>query len=117
MQNKRRWLGALVALLFLSAFLVVLKRNVEEKSRQSLHLTEEAAVADHVLVSITVTGVNPTTRQLTARLRFRLIGSLGEDALTAKVPLKVYVNNFPGQNVFEYLPGQLMTRIEVTLGV
>ncbi|HST11320.1 MAG TPA: DUF4436 family protein [Terriglobales bacterium] len=116
-RNKRLWLGAFVALLFLSSYLAQLKRNVSEKDRRSLQLTTEAAEADHVLVSITVTGVNPTTRQLTARLRFRLIGSLGEDAVTPKVPLRLYVNNFPGQQVFEYPAGQVMTRVEETISL
>ena len=117
MHKKRHWLGALVALLFLSLYLTSLQRSVNEKGRRSLQLTEEAAEADHVLVSITVTGVNPTTRQLTARLRFRLSGTLGEDAVTPKVPLRLYVNNYPGQQVFEYPAGQVMTRVEETVSL
>lgn len=114
MRNKRRWLSALVVVLFLSVYLGGLQRNVKERGRRSLQLAKEAPEADHVLVSITVTGVNPTARQLTARLSFRLFGSLGEDAATAKVPLKLYVNNFPGQDLFEFSPGDMMTRVEAT---
>lgn len=114
MKNKRIWLGVMIVLLFLAAYITGLRRNFDEKRRWSLELTDEIAMADRVLVSIQVLRVDPAARQLTVRLRFRLAGSIAEDAVTPKVNLKLLVNSFPGQHVFEFPKGAAMVRVEAT---
>jgi hypothetical protein len=80
-----------------------------------LDLTDEVAVADHLRLEIVVTNVDLAKGQLMARMRMRPSGRIGSDFRTPSVRLKLYVNNSPGQQEFEFPAGQGMTRIEATV--
>lgn len=80
-----------------------------------MELSDNVVAADNVLVSITVIGADPTTRQLTARLRIQPRGGIAKDAVTPKIDLRFLVNNSPGQQVFEFPKGEAVSRIEATL--
>jgi len=114
-RNKEFWLSVLIGLIFIGVYTSALRRNMHEKSKRSLQLTDESAMSDRVLVSIVVVAADPTTRQLTARLRFQPIGNIAEDAATPKVDLRFLVNNSLGQRIFEFRKGEAMGRIQVTL--
>jgi hypothetical protein len=115
MWNRRILFGILTAVAFLAAYLMGIRRIANEKSLRSLQLTDEVPVADHLRIEIAVTSVDLAKGQLMARLRMRPSGRIGSDFRTPSVRLKLYVNNSPGQQEFEFPVGQGMTRIEATV--
>ncbi len=115
MRNRRVLFGILIGLAFLAVYLMGIRRMANEKSLRSLELTDEVAVADHLRVEITITGVDLVKGQLFARMRMRPSGRIGSDFRTPSVTLKLYVNNSPGQQEFDFPVGQGMTRIEATV--
>src|SRR5271154_7461630 len=115
MWNRRILFGILIALAFLAVYIFGIQRIAHEKSLRSLELTDEVPVADHLRVEITITGVDLVKGQLMARLRMRPSGKIGSDFRTPSVRLKLYVNNSPGQQEFDFPVGQGMTRIEATV--
>jgi hypothetical protein len=117
MWNRRILFGILIALAFLAIYLFGIQRIAHEKSLRSLELTDEVPVADHLRVEITITGVDLVKGQLMARLRMRPSGKIGSNFRTPSVRLKLYVNNSPGQQEFDFPVGQGMTRIEATVPV
>ncbi|MGD0444415.1 MAG: DUF4436 family protein [Edaphobacter sp.] len=112
--NRRILFGILIALAFLAVYLTGIRRIGNEKSLRSLELTDEVTVADHLRVEITITNVDLAKGQLMARLRMRPSGRIASEFRTPSVKLKLYVNNSPGQQEFEFPVGQGMTRIEAT---
>ena len=112
--NKRVWLGAVIVLAVLALYIAALRRNYYEKRDRSLELVDEVSVADRVLVRVTVIKVDPTARQLTARLQFRPLGNIADQVASPEVNLKLLVNSSPGQHVFEFPAGAAMVRIEAT---
>jgi hypothetical protein len=117
MWNRRILSGVLIALAFVAVYLYALRRIANEKDLRSLQLTDEVAVADHLRIEIVVTSVDLARGQLLARMRMRPSGGIGSQFRTPNVKLKLYVNNFPGQQEFEFPVGQGMTRIEATVPV
>ncbi len=115
MHKKRILLSTLVGLIFIGAYLTALWRIIHERRERSLELRDDVAIADRVLVSITVIRVDPTTRQLTARFRIQPAGNIARDSATPKVDLRFLVNNSPGPQIFELRKGETLSRIEVTL--
>jgi hypothetical protein len=113
--NRRILLGILIAVAFLALYLSGLKRIANEKSLRSLELTDDVDVADHLRVEIVVTNVDLAQGKLMVRMRMRPSGKIGSDFRTPSVRLKLYVNNSPGQQEFEFPVGQGMTRIEATV--
>ena len=113
--NRRILLGILIAVAFLALYLSGLKRIANEKSLRSLELTDEVDVADHLRVEIVVTSIDLAQGKLMVRMRMRPSGKIGSDFRTPSVKLKLYVNNSPGQQEFEFPVGQGMTRIEATV--
>jgi hypothetical protein len=114
-RKKRILLSIVVGLCFIGAYLTALRRNIHERSDRSLELRDDVAIADRVLVSITVIRADPTTRQLTARFRLRPVGNIAQDAATPRIDLRFLVNNSQGQQVFELAKGEAMSHIEATL--
>jgi membrane-associated protease RseP (regulator of RpoE activity) len=112
--KRRIWLGAVIALAFLTVYIGAIVRNLGEKNRRSLELTDTVTAANSALVSIQVIKIDPATRQLTARLRFRLSGDIAQDLITPRVNLKLLTNSSPGQHVFQFSEGAGIVRIEAT---
>jgi len=113
--NRRILLGILIGVAFLALYLSGIQRIANEKSLRSLELTDEIGVADHLRVEIVVTNVDLAQGKLMVRMRMRPSGRIGSDFRTPSVRLKLYVNNSPGQQEFEFPVGQGMTRIEATV--
>jgi hypothetical protein len=59
------------------------------------------------------TNANPATRELTAQVSFRLSGNIAKDEVTPAVDLHLLINNFRGEQEFDFLKGTRMSRIEV----
>lgn len=116
-RNKPIWLGAVIVLAFLTAYIGALVRTLNEKSRRSLQLTDEVAVAGRCLVSIQAIKADPATRQFTARLQFRFAGNIAQDAMTPRVNLRLLANNSPGHHVFKFPEGERMAPIEATFSL
>ncbi len=102
----------LLLLSILVFYCVILLLNLNEGARRSLQLRDDAGSADHVVVSVLVTGVNPSTQELTAQITLRPQGVLAEDEVTPAVDLTLLTNNVRSQQEF-YLPkGKRINRIE-----
>jgi hypothetical protein len=117
MWNRRILFGILIALAFLAIYLMGIRRIANEKRERSLELTDEVAVADHLRIEIVVTNVDLAKGQLMVRMRMRPSGRIGSEFRTPSVRLKLYVNNSPGQQEFEFPVGQGMTRTEATVPI
>ena len=115
MTKRRRWLLIVVALSVMALLASGVVEHMEEmKSQLSLKLTDEAGQPDRVRISVTITSVNPGTRQLTAQLGFLPMGLLARDVAIPRVNLKLLVNNSQGPREFMFSAGERMDRIEVT---
>jgi hypothetical protein len=113
MPNKPRRFWILVFLLTLLVYSAVVFRGFTESTRRSLLLRDETGAADRVSISIVTTNANPATRELTAQVSFRLSGNIAKDEVTPAVDLHLLINNFRGEQEFDFLKGTRMSRIEV----
>jgi hypothetical protein len=105
-------LRTLLVLLILVFYCAILLRNLNEGARRSLQLRDDTDSADHVVISVLVTGVNPATHELTAQLSLRPQGGLAQDEVTPAVDLKLLINNVRSQQEFDFFKGMRMNRIE-----
>jgi hypothetical protein len=113
MRKKIGLLRKLVLVAFMiSIYCFVLLRSLNEGSRRSLQLRDDTDAADHIVISMLVTAVNPSTHELTAQIGFRPQGTLAQDEVTPAVNLKLLTNNVRGQQEFDFPKGQRMNRIE-----
>ena len=115
--NKSSLLKALILLAALGFYALGLYENAHESSSRSLQLKEETTAADRVLILATVTGVNPTMRQITAQLDFRFAGRIAQDEVTPRVDLRLLTNSVGGQQEFNFPRGKRMNRIEATFSL
>src|SRR5579863_446806 len=113
MRKKIGLLRKLVLVAFMIfIYCFALLRNLSEGSRRSLQLRDDTDAEDHILISMLVTAVNPSTHELTAQISFRPQGSLAQDEVTPAVNLKLLTNNVRSQEEFDFPKGQRMNRIE-----
>jgi hypothetical protein len=113
MRKKIGLLRKLVLVAFMiSVYCFVLLRSLNEGSRRSLQLRDDTDAAAHIVISMIVTAVNPSTHELTAQIGFRPQGTLAQDEVTPAVNLKLLTNNVRGQQEFDFPKGQRMNRIE-----
>jgi uncharacterized protein DUF4436 len=112
----RKKIGRLKKLLLFSilafAHCFVLLRSLNEASRRSLQLRDDTDAADHIVISMLVTAVNPSTHELTAQISLRPRGALAQDEVTPAASLKLLTNNVRSQQEFDFPKGQRMSRIE-----
>src|SRR5580658_3617735 len=113
MPNRPRRFWILIILLILAVYAAVVLRGLTESTRRSLLLRDETEAVDRVYISIVTTNANPATHELTAQVSFRLAGKIGEDEVTPAVDLHLLINNFRGEQEFEFPKGKRMNRIEV----
>ena len=109
--------GGFIKKLFLLSVLLglycfVLVRSQNEVNRRSLQLRDDTDAADHVVISALVTGVNPTTQELTAQIILQPQGALARDEVTPAVDLKLLINNVREQQQFDFPKGKRINRIE-----
>jgi hypothetical protein len=107
------WRKLVIVAFMICVYCFVLLRSLNEGSRRSLQLRDDSDAADHIVISMLVTTVNPSTHELTAQIGFRPQGTLAQDEVTPAVNLKLLTNNVRGQQEFEFPKGQRMNRIEV----
>lgn len=113
MRKKIGLLRKLVLVAFMvSVYCFVLLRSLNEGNRRSLQLRDDTDAADHVVISMLVTAVNPSTHELTAQITLRPRGALAQDEVTPAVNLKLLTNNVRSQQEFDFPKGQRMNRIE-----
>jgi Domain of unknown function (DUF4436) len=112
MRNMPKWKGILFILVILAVYCTALVLGATEWIRRSLYLTSEAGASDRVLVTVRVTGVDPTARELRTQLTFRVMGNLAKDEVTPASDLRLFVNSIRGQQDFEFPKGKRMNLIE-----
>jgi hypothetical protein len=112
MWKKSARLKVAFVLGIIALYVAVLARGSTESTRRSLQLRDETSAQDRVAVSVLVTNVNPATHELTARLGFRLAGSIAEDEVTPAADTKLLINNVRGQQEFDFPRGKRTNRIE-----
>jgi hypothetical protein len=112
--TKRRglWWKLVLIVFVILLYSFVLIRSLNESGRRSLQLRDDTDASDHVLVSMTITTVNPASHELTAQISLRPLGALAQDEVTPAVNLKLLVNNVRGQQEFNFPKGQRINRIE-----
>ncbi len=113
MPNKPRRFWILIFLLILVVYSAVVFRGFTESTRRSLLLRDESQAADRVSISIVTTNANPATHELTAQVSFRLSGNIAKDEVTPAVDLHLLINNFRGEQEFDFPKDMRMNRIEV----
>jgi Domain of unknown function (DUF4436) len=113
MRKKIGRFRKLILLVFLvSVYCAVLLRSLNEGTRRSLRLRDDTGAADHIVISVLVTAVNPATQELTAQISLRPQGALAQDDVTPAVDLKLLTNNVRSQEEFDFPKGRRMNRIE-----
>jgi hypothetical protein len=105
-------LRTLLIIFLLIVYFAVLVRSLSEAQRRSLQLRDDTDSADHILISVLVTGVNPVTQELTAQIGLRPQGALAQDEVTPAVDLELLTNNVRNQQEFDFPKGKRMNRIE-----
>ena len=114
-RGKRFWI--LIFLLVLAFYSAVVFRGLTESTRRSLLLRDETDAADRVSISIVVTNANPATHELTAQVSFRLSGNIAKDEITPAVDLHLLLNNFRGEQEFDFAKDKRMNRIEAVFPI
>ncbi len=114
-RGKRFWI--LIFLLVLAFYSAVVFRGLTESTRRSLLLRDETDAADRVSISIVVTNANPATHELTAQVSFRLSGNIARDEVTPAVDLHLLMNNFRGEQEFDFAKDKRMNRIEAVFPI
>jgi Domain of unknown function (DUF4436) len=117
MANKDRRFWILIIVVVLVVYSVVVLRGLTESTRRSLLLRDETAAADRVSISIVITDANPATHELTAQVSFRLSGNIAKDEVTPAVDLHLLMNNFRGEQEFEFAKDKRMNRIEAVFPI
>lgn len=114
-RGKRFWI--LIFLLVLAFYSAVVFRGLTESTRRSLLLRDETDAADRVSISVVVTNANPATHELTAQVSFRLSGNIAKDEITPAVDLHLLLNNFRGEQEFDFAKDKRMNRIEAVFPI
>lgn len=114
-RGKRFWI--LIFLLVLAFYSAVVFRGLTESTRRSLLLRDETDAADRVSISVVVTNANPATHELTAQVSFRLSGNIAKDEVTPAVDLHLLLNNFRGEQEFDFAKDKRMNRIEAVFPI
>lgn len=109
-RTKRSQIALIVLVIVI--YLGVLLRNLNESERRSMQLKEVPIAGDHVSVALHIVEVNPTTSQMTARVSFRLEGSLAKDPVTPAVDLKLALNEIRGPQEIDFPRGRRINPIE-----
>jgi hypothetical protein len=102
---------AYVLVLLLLFYGFILLRNWGESERRSLRIQAGPGPVDHVSISILVLDVDPQASRMTARIGFRLAGSLARDEVTPAADLKLFLNNMEGPQEVDFPQGRRMNPI------
>src|SRR5258707_8525844 len=106
-----------LTILVVAFYLAVLYRNLNESERRSLLLSETPIAGYYMSISIRVADVNLGTSELTARISFRLEGSLARDPVTPAVDLKLFLNDIRGSQEIDFPRGRRMNSVQATFSL
>jgi hypothetical protein len=112
MPNRATRFWIFIIICVLAIYAAVIFRGLTESTRRSLLLRDETEAADRVSISIVTTNANPSTHELTAQVSFRLSGNIAKDEVTPAVDLHLLINNFRGEQEFDFPKDKRMNRIE-----
>src|SRR3984957_20560616 len=113
MRKKMGRFRTLILLFFLVfVYCAVLLRSLNEGTRRSLRLRDDTDAADHIVISVLVTAVNPTTQELTAQISLRPQGALPQDEVTPAADSKLMINGITGRKEYDYHKAHGMHRRE-----
>jgi hypothetical protein len=110
-RRLKRWPIGLF-LLVIIAYGAIAFRNLNESGRRSLSLRESPVKGDSVAIAVRVVSVDPSSSEVTARISFRLAGTLAQDRVTPAVDLKFFVNDIRGGQEIQFPRGRRMDSIE-----
>ena len=103
LHTMRKKIGRLKKLMLFSilafAYCFILIRSLNEGSRRSLQLRDDTDTADHIVISMLMTAVNPSTHELTAQISLRPQGTLIQDEVAPAVNLKLLTNNVRAKRI------------------
>ena len=116
MPNKDRRFWILIIVLVLAFYTAVVFRGLTESARRSLLLRDETEAADRVSISIVTTNANPATHELTAQ-KLCFSGNIAKDEVTPDVDLHLLINNFRGEQEFDFPKDKRMNRIEAVFPI
>jgi Domain of unknown function (DUF4436) len=112
----KRWQIAF-GLLALAFYCAVFAHNLNESDRRSIDVKEVSSARDHVAVSMRVVGASPRTSDITARLSFRLQGSIARDPVTPAVDLTLFLNDIRGPQAIVWPRGRRINPIEASFSL
>lgn len=110
---SRIWM--LVVVLIAAAYVASVLAGITESARRSAQLSNETQTTDHISISVLVTGVNPSTRELSTQLGFSVSGAIALDEVTPAKDLRLLVNNIGGPQEFDFPQGKRMDPVKVEL--
>lgn len=116
MTSRSRRLQIGLTILVVALYSAILFRNLNESERRSLLLTETPG-PDHVGIWLRVAAVNLSSSELTARVNFRLEGSLAKDPVTPAVDLKLFLNDIHGAQEIDFPRGHRINSISATFSL
>jgi hypothetical protein len=113
----RRLIGLSVLVAVTALYIGTLVRNRNESARRSLEVKGVPAAGDDVEISVRVVSVNPRNSDVTARLSFRLQGSIAKDAITPEIPLTLFLNDIRGPQEIVWPRGRRINPVEASFSL
>src|ERR1700744_486419 len=114
--RTRRW-QIILGVFVVSLYGAVLAHNLNESDRRSLDVKEVSGASDHVAISMHVVAASPRTSDITARLSFRLQGSIAKDPVTPAVDLTLFLNDIRGPQAIVWPRGRRINPIEASFSL
>ena len=99
---------AIIAIYLLSVWL-----SFNEADKRSMALEVAPTSADHLLIHIETTSVDPLRSEITTRISFVLFGKMAAKGFSPRTDLQLVVNGVRGQQQFDFPTGQRINPIEV----
>lgn len=113
MINRTRQWQILLGVLVTAFYGASVVYNLSESDRRSLDVKGVPGTGDSADVTLRVVGVNPHTSDITARLSFRLQGSIAKDPVTPAVGLTLFLNDIRSGEQIDWPRGRRINPIEV----
>lgn len=115
--TRRLKINLTVLVMVLAFYAAVLAHNLNESERRSLYLKGVPPAGDSVVISLRVVSVNPRTSDVTARLTFRLQGSIAKDPVVPAVPLSFFLNDIRGPQEIVWPRDRRVNPLEVSFSL
>jgi hypothetical protein len=112
----KRWQIGLTFVVIV-AYGSVLLHNLSEGSRRSLKIEGHPIPGDSIATAFRIVAVNLHTSDMTARMSFRLQGTIAKDPVTPAVDLTLFLNDIRGPQEFVLRKGHRINPIEVSFSI